>query len=71
MRKYKFTDFGRKVKIAVIERGETQDWLIQQVREKTGLYFDSSYLNKVMMGRNSNPKVISAIKDILSLECEC
>lgn len=65
--RYHFTDFGKKVKVALVEHSQTQEWLIAQVRDKTGLYFDSSYLNKIMTGKNENEKIVSAIKEILSL----
>ena len=65
--KHPFSDFGKRIKVAVLERGVTQEWLIAQVREKTGLYFDSSYLNKIMIGTNGNEKIVSAIKEILSI----
>lgn len=63
-----FTELGKKIKIAVIEKNQTQEWLISQVKEKTGLYFDRSYLNKIMTGKNENEKIISAIKEVLSIE---
>lgn len=65
--KKELTEFGKKIKIALIEKNATQEWLISEVRRETGLYFDSSYLNKVMTGQNENPKVVSAIHKILAL----
>ena len=65
--KTKLTELGRKIKIALIEREQSQEWLISEVKGKTGLYFDSSYLHKVMTGKNENEKVISAIKEILDI----
>ena len=35
---------------------------------KTGLYFDDSYLRKINIGTNSNPKIVSAIKEMLEIE---
>lgn len=66
--RYEFTDFGKKVKVTLINRNQSQEWLIAQVRDKTGLYFDSSYLNKIMTGKNENEKIISAIKKVLSID---
>lgn len=66
--KGKFTEFGKKIKVSIIERDLTQDWLISEVKKKTGLYFDSSYLNKIMTGQNNSPKIVAAIKEILELE---
>ena len=64
------TELGKKIKIALIEKNMTQEWLISEVKKKTGLYFDSSYLNKVMTGNNKNPKIIVAINEILELKTE-
>lgn len=65
--KGKITEFGKTIKFALIERGLTQDWLISEVKRKTGLYFDSSYLNRIMTGRCSSPKIVTAIKEILEI----
>lgn len=61
------TDFGKSVKIRLLEEGRDQNWLIAQVRERTGLYFDSSYLWKIMHGKASTPGIVQAIRDILDL----
>ena len=61
------TDFGKKIKIALIGKDASQDWLIREVKQKTGLYFDSSYLNKIMTGTNKNPTIISCICEILGI----
>ena len=66
--KYNLTEFGKKIKISLIEQNQTQEWLIAQVKEKTGLYFDSSYLNKIMTGKNNSPRILSAIKEILGIQ---
>jgi len=64
----KTTDFGKNVKIRLIELDKTQDWLIQSVRERTGLYFDSAYCWKVLNGVLKPTKVINAICEILDIE---
>lgn len=66
MRK-ELTEFGKKVKIALIEKNETQDWLIEEVKKATGLYFDSSYLSKILTGSNNNSNIIGAIEKILAI----
>lgn len=63
-----FTDFGKRVKIRLIDINCDQNWLIEQVRQKTGLYFDSSYLWKIMVGRAKTPSIVKAICEILELE---
>ena len=61
------TDFGRAVKHRLIDINQTQKWLEESVSQKTGLYFDRSYMGKILTGQLSTPKVVSAIKEILDL----
>lgn len=61
------TSFGKSVKIRLIEMGKTQDWLIEQVKNRTGLFFDSSYLWKIMNGVVATPGMVEAIREILDL----
>jgi hypothetical protein len=65
-----FTVFGKNIKKSLVDIGQTQNWLIDKVRDETGLYFDSSYLYKVMTGRVSTPSVVNAICKTLSIEYE-
>lgn len=69
------SDFGKAVKIRLIEMEQTQDWLIEQVRERTGDYFDSSYLYRILSGKlaaengtNGKPGKAVVIREILGLE---
>jgi hypothetical protein len=62
-----FTVFGKKIKKRLIDIERPQNWLIEQVKEKTGLYFDDSYLYKIMVGTLKTPSIIQAINEILSL----
>lgn len=64
----KTTDFGKTVKIKLVELDKTQEWLIGEVKEKTGLYFDSAYMWKVLSGTLSPPKIVQAICEILDIE---
>ncbi len=61
----KLTDFGLYVKTELLRRGKTQKWLEQCIRERTGLYVDSSYLLKIFTGQRSAPNIVNAICDIL------
>lgn len=61
-------DFGKAVKIRLIEMEKSQAWLIEQVKEKTGLYFDDGYLWKICAGVLSTPKVMAAIREILDIK---
>ena len=61
-------DFRKQVKYRLIDLGESQKWLEAQVREKTGLYFDSSYLAKIFSGERNAPKIKAAICEILCIQ---
>jgi len=61
------TDFGKAIKIRLVELDKQQIWLIEQVKERTGLYFDDSYLHKIMTGSATPMKIITAIREILDI----
>ena len=61
------TEFGKTIKKRLIDMNKNQVWLIEQVREETGLYFDSSYLYKISTGRLNTPSIVWAIRKILDL----
>lgn len=61
----KFTVFGKEIKKRLIDIDKTQNWLIEQVRNKTGQYFDDSYLYKIMVGKRPAPVIAQAIREIL------
>jgi hypothetical protein len=63
----KTTEFGKAVKHKLVDEDLTQNWLINEVKKKTGLFFDSSYLQKILNGTLSTPKIISAISEILQI----
>lgn len=60
-----FTDYGIKVKTRLLEMGKTQNWLIQQLKEKTGMFVDSSSLNKVLTGQVNSERITSAINELI------
>lgn len=62
--------FGKIVKTKLVEIEQKQDWLIREVSKRTGLYFDTSYMHKILTGQNTNPKIVSAIREILDLPDE-
>lgn len=62
------TDFGKTVKKKLIDFERSQQWLIERVKAQTGLYFDGSYLYKILIGRAASPKIVKAICEILSIE---
>ena len=59
------TDYGIRIKVKLCEIGQNQMWLIGQVKNKTGMFFDDSLLNKIMTGRSKSTKLILAINEIL------
>lgn len=61
------TEFGKAIGKRLIDMEKNQNWLIEQVRERTGLYFDSSYLHKIKTGKLATPKIVAAIRSILGL----
>lgn len=61
------TAFGRDIGKRLIDLERTQGWLIEQVRQMTGLYFDYSYIYKIKTGQLSTPKIVQAIREILDL----
>lgn len=64
------SDFDKKVKRALLEKDKNQKWLIEEVRRRTGLYFDRSYYCKIVKGEIKNPKIIGAIREILDIAVE-
>lgn len=64
------TDFGIEIKTALIRIGKTQKWLQEQVRVRLGLYFDDSYLHKIMVGEANPEHIKEAIREILGIKSE-
>lgn len=63
----KNTEFGKKVKCALIDEGKSLTWLSDEVTKRTGLYLDSSYMNKILTGQRNPEKIITAISEILKI----
>lgn len=68
MNSCKFTDFGLCVKTELLKRGKEQKWLEEQIRARTGMYVDSSYLYKILTGQRNALKITQSIKEILDLK---
>ena len=64
----KLSDFGKDISKRLIDLDKPQTWLIEEVRSKTGLYFDDSYMYKIKTGQLSTPKIVQAIRDILEIQ---
>ena len=63
----KLSEFGKEIGKKLIDLDKPQLWLIDEVRSKTGLYFDDSYLYKIKTGQLATPKIVQAICEILDL----
>lgn len=69
MKKENFwSEFGIEVKLQLLKRGMKQNELIEKVNEDTGLYFDDSYLYKILKGERSPNKIVQSICKILEIE---
>lgn len=64
----KLSEFGKDISKRLIDLSKPQTWLIEEVRNRTGLYFDDSYMYKIKTGQLSTPKVVQAIRDILEIQ---
>ena len=60
-------EFFKKVKYRLIDLKKNQKWLEEQIKEKTGLFVDSSYLSKIYNGVRNAPKIRAAICEILGI----
>ena len=61
-------DLKKTVKKKLIDIGKTQRWLIERVKEETGMYCDESLLKKIYEGKVHSVKIESAICEILGLK---
>ena len=68
MLKRPLTPLGIEIKTKLISLSETQEWLIGQTKEKTGMYVDSSNLYKLMTGQLHSKRLESAIRNILKID---
>lgn len=62
-----YTAFGKEVKKRLIDLEKSQGWLCEQVRAKTGLYFDDSYLSKICTGSYTPAKMVDVLREILDI----
>lgn len=68
MSKCKLCAFGVKVKQKLVEIGETQQWLEEEIKKDTGMYVDNGYLYKIFTGQRTAPKIVASINRILQLD---
>ncbi len=60
-------EFRLAVKHRLLDVGMNQTQLIAEVRSRTGMFLDRSYLNKIYTGQKRPAKIITAIREILDL----
>lgn len=62
------TAFGKAVKTKLIEINQNQNWLIEQVKEKSGLFCDSSVMSRLLNGSYSSSPMRKIICEILGIK---
>lgn len=62
-----YTAFGVEVKKKLIDLGQSQVWLAEQVGKETGLFVDGGYIYKILTGRRNAPKIKASIENILGI----
>ena len=68
MKLSKFSDFGLKVKMQLLQTGKDQKWLEETVSQQTGLFVDGSYMYKILTGQRKAPKIVEAICEVLNIQ---
>lgn len=63
----KICDFGKEIKLRLVEINQSQAWLIDEVKKDTGKYFDSGYLHRILRGEVATPGIVSSICRILDI----
>lgn len=67
MYKNSLCDFGIAVKKRLIDLGMSNKDLIAEIKKDTELYMDSWYLNRILKGERTPPKIIASICKILDI----
>lgn len=50
----------------LLDLGKTQNWLIEELKKKTGMFVDNSLLNKILTGRAKSKALEAAIDEIIA-----
>ena len=64
---HKYTDFGTEIRVELARKGMRTTELCERVSERTGMYFDRSYLSRICRGKSHSPVIIQAIKKVLDI----
>lgn len=67
MDKNALAPFGKLIKKRLVDLDQSHSWLIEHVAARTGLFFDRSYLHKILTGKLNTPKIVQAIREILDI----
>ena len=62
------SEFGQKVKIALVYKNKNQNWLIAEMKRQTLKYVDSSNLHKIMTAQIKSPDLEALISKILDID---
>ena len=66
--KRSLTDYGMQVKIELLKRGQTQEWLISEIQKLLPeKYVDNSNLYKILTGQINSKGITAAINEILDI----
>jgi uncharacterized membrane protein YcaP (DUF421 family) len=68
--RHELTEFGKTIKIRLLELQRTQKWLIAELNRLNVLKVDSSFLNKVMTGQVKKSRMEELICEVLSIQRE-
>lgn len=62
--------YGKEVCKRLVDMDKQKVWLMEEIRKRTGLYMDSSYLNKILNSGKGSQKVLDAIHDTIGVRPE-
>lgn len=68
-RKRPLTDYGKAIKLKLLDLNKTQKWLIEEVKKLLpNKYIDTSNLYKIMTGEIKSNEIEAAINEVLKIE---
>lgn len=63
------TEYGKEVKMKLIDLGKTQEWLIKEIKkENPEIFVDASVLRKIFTGEIKQSALVPIINKILNLQ---
>ena len=61
-------ELGKEIEKRLVDIDQNQKWLIDSVRDDTGMFFDGSYLHKILTGKHRTPSIVTSICKILNIK---